>query len=367
MKFALPMGEKTYHTLRTLNFFFSIFLNLFFLIYFLKTGAFLELARLTKLNNYWINLFLYFSLFYFFILLVNMPLRIFIDFFVEKKYGFLRLNFGGWLKEFLKENLISYIIFFILITGFFFILKTFEYNWWIYAFLFFFLFGIIFSKIAPYVILPLFYKTKELEDSELKNRILLLLEDLNTKIKKVYVADFSRKTTKSNAFVCGWGKTQKVILADNLVKEFTPEEILQVLCHEIAHLKNYDVLKNIIFSGSLSFFCFFILKELVNFVLFAFKIPSLHSPQTLPVYFLFFYVFSLIFTPLKNTYSRFIEKRADIFALEVLKDKENFISLMGKLAEKNLAEKNPPLWKEILLFDHPPISKRIKLAQQIKV
>ncbi len=359
--------EKLYHTLKTLNFFFSIFLNLFFLIYFLKTGAFLQLKGIIYFKNYWLSLFFYFSVFYFFILIINLPLHIFIDFFVEKKFKFLKLNFLGWTKEFLKQNLVTYIIFLILVIGFYLFLKNFRYSWWIYSWLFFFLFCIIFAKIFPYLILPLFYKVRELESAELKKEILQLLEKLNTNIKKVFVADFSKKTTKSNAFVCGWGDSQKVILADNLVKDFTPKEILQVISHEVAHLKNHDVLKNIIFSGCVSFLGFFILKDLIYVILDGFKIPSLYSPETLPVYLLFFYIFNLIFVPLKNTYSRFLEKKADIFTLKTLKDRESFISLMEKLAEKNLSEKNPPLWKEILLFDHPPISKRIELAQKIKL
>jgi Zn-dependent protease with chaperone function len=46
--------------------------------------------------------------------------------------------------------------------------------------------------------------------------------------------------------------------------------------------------------------------------------------------------------------------------------REAFISLMEKLAHKNLAETSPSKIVEFFLYDHPPISKRIALARHFR-
>ena len=61
------------------------------------------------------------------------------------------------------------------------------------------------------------------------------------------------------------------------------------------------------------------------------------------------------------------EKDADIFALKTTQNKNAFISLMNKLAEKNLADPNPPEIVKFLFYDHPPISERVKLAEEFKL
>ncbi|HHT9125182.1 MAG TPA: hypothetical protein ACFYD6_05105 [Candidatus Brocadiia bacterium] len=40
------------------------------------------------------------------------------------------------------------------------------------------------------------------------------------------------------------------------------------------------------------------------------------------------------------------------------------VLMMNKLAEQNLADKEPNRIIEILFYDHPPISKRIALAEK---
>jgi STE24 endopeptidase len=59
-----------------------------------------------------------------------------------------------------------------------------------------------------------------------------------------------------------------------------------------------------------------------------------------------------------------MERQADKFALDMTHNREAFISTMDKLAYINLANPNPNPIIEFLLYDHPPISKRIKLAEE---
>jgi Zn-dependent protease with chaperone function len=68
--------------------------------------------------------------------------------------------------------------------------------------------------------------------------------------------------------------------------------------------------------------------------------------------------------PIQNAYSRRLERECDRYAIKKTNNPEAFISTMDKLAEQNLADRNPNRLIEILFYDHPPISKRIEMARK---
>jgi STE24 endopeptidase len=82
--------------------------------------------------------------------------------------------------------------------------------------------------------------------------------------------------------------------------------------------------------------------------------------------FLIFMVYGIITMPIGPAFSRHMERQADKFALVMTHNKEAFISAMNKLAYINLSDPNPSPIIEFLLYDHPPISKRIKFAEEYK-
>ena len=71
-------------------------------------------------------------------------------------------------------------------------------------------------------------------------------------------------------------------------------------------------------------------------------------------------------SPAGNAFSRWAERRADQFALDATKDKTSFIGAMQKLSDLNLADPNPHPMIEFLLYDHPAVGKRIRMAEQYK-
>ena len=82
-----------------------------------------------------------------------------------------------------------------------------------------------------------------------------------------------------------------------------------------------------------------------------------------PAFMLILFLTGFLLGPLQNAFSRKLERKADLFALEVTQNPSAFISLMKKLASKNLADPNPSKLVKFMFYDHPPISERIKLAK----
>src|SRR2546426_9158563 len=74
-------------------------------------------------------------------------------------------------------------------------------------------------------------------------------------------------------------------------------------------------------------------------------------------------VLSLAALPLGNGFSRRIERQADDFALAVTGNPGAFIAAMERLGELNLAERRPSRLKELVLYSHPALERRIARAR----
>ena len=72
---------------------------------------------------------------------------------------------------------------------------------------------------------------------------------------------------------------------------------------------------------------------------------------------------SLIALPIVNGWSRRIETRADDFALTLTQDPDSFIRAMERLADLNLAERKPHPLKEVMLYSHPSVDRRVARAR----
>ncbi|MBI4757941.1 MAG: M48 family metalloprotease, partial [Chloroflexi bacterium] len=74
--------------------------------------------------------------------------------------------------------------------------------------------------------------------------------------------------------------------------------------------------------------------------------------------------FALATMPLANAYSRWREKLADEYALRITGNPAAFLSAMAKLANRNLAQVEPPRWAVWLLYTHPPIRERLRMGER---
>ena len=62
------------------------------------------------------------------------------------------------------------------------------------------------------------------------------------KVGEVYSVDASRRTTAANAYVTGLGPTKRVVLFDTLLDRYSRDEVRVVVAHELAHVRNRDVI-----------------------------------------------------------------------------------------------------------------------------
>src|SRR2546425_169374 len=95
----------------------------------------------------------------------------------------------------------------------------------------------------------------------------------------------------------------------------------------------------------------------------AFGLAGASDPAGMPWLALVLLALSLVALPLGNAFSRWVERQADDFALATTGNPGAFIAAMERLAELNLAERRPSRLKELVLYSHPALDRRIARAR----
>jgi len=289
---------------------------------------------------------------------------------LEQKFGLSNQNFSQWFGEQLKGLMVVAIIGLLAVEGIYLALKKSPRRWWIYVSVVFVLFTVVMVNLAPVLIMPLFNKFTPLPKGELRDKLIALSQKVNVPVEDIFTMDMSKQTKEANAMFTGLGNTKRIVLGDNLANEYTPDEIEVVIAHEMGHNLLHHVWKMIIFASIISAIGFFIIHLLGGGIINKYRnrlgIENMADVASLPLFLLIFSIYGIITMPVIPTYSRHMEKQADKFALDITHNKEAFISAMDKLAYDNLSNPNPSPVIEFLLYDHPPIAKRIKFAEEYR-
>lgn len=291
------------------------------------------------------------------------PLSFYSGYYLEHHFHLSNQTFGRWFWEGVKGMLVGIAISVPVVLLFFYFLRTLQDLWWLPVGVALFLFSVILARLAPILIMPLFYKFRPLEDGPLKERIVNLCCSVGMRVGGAFTFNMSKNTKKANAGFTGIGKSKRVILGDTLMEKFTNDEIETVFAHELGHYQHGHIWKGIIVGSVSIFLGLFITAQLYRLSLSSFGFQRIDDIAALPLLTLWLALFGLITSPLINTISRKYEYQADRYALGKTKNHAAFTSAMKKLAEMNLADMTPNPIIEFLFYSHPSIDKRIRKPQ----
>ncbi len=235
-------------------------------------------------------------------------------------------------------------------------------------------FVVLFAVIAVFMLavnmlsmtfMRLFNKFTPLPDGSLRDRLVTMFREAGYELSDIRVMDASRRTTKVNAFCTGLGKFKKIALYDNLVENYTEEEIAAVFAHELAHFKHRDTAKmtvyNLLTMAALTaMIAAFALIPQISLdygftdVNFAFALAALTGVLLSPV-------MTVLQIP-AAFFGRRYEYRADRMAAE-LGYGDAMVSVLKKLARDNFSDLNPHPVIVALEHNHPTVSARIEKIQ----
>jgi STE24 endopeptidase len=297
--------------------------------------------------------------------LLTLPLSYYGGFLLPHRFGLSTQTGPGWALDLVKATFLGVVQTALVALPVYTLLWLSPDWWWLWAGLVLALFGVLLANLAPVLIVPLFYTLRPLPAGELRERLERLAAASGTVVRGVYVMDLSRRTRTANAALMGIGNTRRIVLGDTLLAVFEAPEVGAVLAHELGHHVHRDLWRGILLEGTLTLCALWLADRLVRTLAPSLGIAGLTDVAVLPLIALVGGVLFVAAMPLTNGFSRRREAAADAFAVRVTGDPEAWKGALRRLAEMNLAEVDPPLWVEWLLYAHPSIRHRLEAADRV--
>jgi STE24 endopeptidase len=212
-----------------------------------------------------------------------------------------------------------------------------------------------------HVIAPMFNKFAPLEEGELRTAIEVFAEKVNFPIARIDMMDGSKRSSHSNAYFSGFGKSRRIALFDTLLDKHTTEEIVSVVAHEVGHYKKKHIITGTILgileTGVMLFVFNLIMNDPALFAVFGVENVSVYGG--LIFFGMLYSPVSLVTSIFTTALSRKNEYEADTYSLENTQNKEALVSMLKGLAANNLSHLTPHPLMVFLSYSHPPVMDRI--------
>ena len=298
--------------------------------------------------------------------LFTLPVTFFESFVLERRYGLSSAPLRAWLVDHVKAVMLLTALALAGAEIVYLMLNLLPKWWWAASAAGFVAAILVLAKMAPTILLPLFYRFKPLDRDTLQDKLVSLSTRARVPVLGVYEWGLGAKTRRANAALVGTGSTRRILLSDTLLADYTDEEIEVILAHELGHHVNRDIRSALLLeSGLLA--ASFALAEMV--LTRAWQPLGLKGPADvagLPVLVAVGFLMSLAVNPALNAISRRKERRADEFALNLTAQPAAFMTAMRRLASQNLAEERPSRAALWLFYTHPPLDQRIEQARRFE-
>ncbi len=304
---------------------------------------------------------LFFLLLYLGAELLSAPFTLYFIFRIENRYGFNTMTFRLWLADFVKGIIVSIVLLSILCLAGLWLVTWSAEGWWLLIWCFFLAFMVFMTYVSPYVIEPLFNKFTPLEDDELRERVIRLASKVRIKISRVLKMDASKRSTHTNAYFTGLGKTKRIILFDTLLRGMDSDEIVSVLAHEIGHWKKRHLIKGLAVTQTAALILLFCAHRVTGGALlpeiFGVRAETFWAKATIVVF--LFSMVSFFLKPALNGFSRMLEREADRIACDLTGTGETMVRVLAKLSKDNLSNPFPHSLYALFNYSHPPVLERI--------
>ena len=295
--------------------------------------------------------------------LVALPLALYRTFSLDRRYGLSTESLSSWLTDHLKASGLATGAGLVAAELVYAMIRRSPQYWWTGATIAGVAVALLLARLAPVILLPLFYKFTPLNRPELTERLLRLSDRAGVRVLGVYEWALGAKTRRANAALVGAGGTRRILLSDTLLAEYTDDEIEVVLAHELAHHVHGDIPKALALEFVLLAAAFYTAAVALNVSWQPLGLTGPEDVRGLPVVLLAIGAVTLAATPFVYALSRRNERRADRFALSLTAQCDAFVSAMRRLGSQNLLEENPSRTTVWLFHTHPPIEERVAAAR----
>lgn len=302
--------------------------------------------------------------------MLSAPVDFYRGYVIEHEFGLSNQDFWAWASDYAKGLGVAVVSGLITFNLVYWIVRKSPRRWWLYGATAVVILSVVIAALAPVLITPLFNKFEPLQDQDLRARILALSERGGVQVADVLQVDMSRQTNAANAYFIGIGPTKRIVLGDTLLANFSGDEVLTVVAHEMGHQAHGDIWRSIGVGAIFFFAGFYVLYRILGPLIRRSErrigFSRLEDAASLPLVLLLIGLLFFVAQPVENTFSRNIEHEADRFALDLTHQNEDYASALEKLGRINLSDPDPPAWIELIFYSHPSLKKRIEFAESYR-
>lgn len=340
------------------------------LMAFLQSGLSARLRDFaeSKTSNLLFQVFIYASIWTLGADIITFPFAYFGDFVFSHYYELSSQLFSDWLIDMLKRFLMTIVLEVPKYTLILFVIRKFPKHWPQMQVVFGIPIMLFITFISPILIAPVYNDFVLMKPSPLRTEIKELAAKAGIPEAPVYVVNKSKSTNTVNAYVSGIGLSERIVIWDTTLQKLPKEQVLCVVAHELGHYALHHVL---IALGLGILFSLYTIPVNLYFTPLLFKyipkkwgIKRIQDVTTIAIFVYVSHCGEFWLEPIHNTWSRVLERDADLYGLKIHHDPMNFARAYAFLATENLADPCPPKLFEIWLCSHPPLEKRIKYVTE---
>jgi STE24 endopeptidase len=168
------------------------------------------------------------------------------------------------------------------------------------------------------------------------------------------------------AFLTGVGRTRRIFLSEEILRDWSDDEIAVVVAHEIGHHTRHDLTRGVALSAATLTAALWAADTALRR---AAPALGLGGPADLGAWPLLLLVAGgvwLAATPLRHGQSRRHERLADEFALRLTGETDAFAAAIKRLGARHLAEERPSTLTRWFFHRHPSVGERLALASRFR-
>lgn len=294
---------------------------------------------------------------------LELPFAWYQSYWLERRYGLSSQILAHWLADHVKAVTASSAVMVAGLWAVYFCIRHWPETWWLMAAAAFTLAMVVLARLAPILILPVFYRVRPLQRATLSARLLQLAERAGAPVIGVYEWAISGHTRKANAALAGIGRSRRILLSDTMLDAYSDDEIEVVLAHELAHHVHHDLWVSMLFRTATLGAGFYVAARVLAAAVPWLGLRDAADVAGAPLLLLLAGAWSFLMLPLGNALSRAQERRADAYALRLTGNPASFVTAMRRLGQQNLAEDRPSALARWLFYSHPPLRERIAAAE----
>jgi Zn-dependent protease with chaperone function len=302
--------------------------------------------------------------------IVLLPFAWYAGFVRQHAYGLSTESAGEWLADWGKATAITALVAALVLWIPYRLLRASPRRWWLWTGLLTTPLTALAMIVAPVWIAPLFDEYGPMRDPALEARIHQLAARAGIPDSRIYEVRKSDETRQVNAYVTGLGGTKRIVLWDTLVDRLEPDEVLFVMGHEMGHFVLRHTLTVILGATLLTTLSLFVVHRVAGWLIARFHqrfgFDRLDDVASLPLLLLVGGVVMLAMTPAALAVSRWQEREADRFGLEITRDNQAAARAFVRLQDENLAVPRTGLLYRLWRGSHPDLADRIEFANRYR-